>query len=350
MNRYSTPKVSVVIPNFNHAQFLRRRIDTVLAQRFQDFEVILLDDCSTDESRSILEKYATDPRVKLDFNEVNSGSTFRQWRKGLRLARGEYIWIAESDDYAAPHFLDRLVSVLDAEPEAAFAYCRSWRVSDDDRLDGFADGYLVDLDATRWTLDYCADGRKECRDYFTSFNIVPNASAVLFRKTIYERVGGIDETLRISGDWKLWANMALAGKIAYVSEPLNYYRFHDNSVRGRDPMHVETAKESLLVVRWIRDQIGIGDSIKKRALDSLSRLWVSPVLNPHVPLACRWRIFRYAAAIDPGAWRRLVWPAFCIWFWHPTLNITRPIRHPFGLRQKKKARRATDSHLIGKAS
>src|ERR1700691_3837398 len=126
------PKVSVVIPNYNHARFLPRRIETVLQQTFQDFEVIFLDDCSTDSSRPILSSYANNPIVRIEFNSVNSGSTFKQWNKGVGLARGEYVWIAESDDYADPRFLERLVGVLDSEPEAAFAYCRSWRVSGED--------------------------------------------------------------------------------------------------------------------------------------------------------------------------------------------------------------------------
>src|SRR5215472_4105163 len=109
------PKVSVIIPNYNHARYLQQRIDTVLGQTFQDFEVILLDDCSTDESRSIISEYAKDPRVRTEFNEVNSGSTFKQWNKGVRLARGEYVWIAESDDYADKRFLEKLVYRLDAD-------------------------------------------------------------------------------------------------------------------------------------------------------------------------------------------------------------------------------------------
>ena len=111
------PKVSVIIPNYNHARFLRQRIESVLGQTYQDFEVILLDDCSTDESRSIISEYAKNPRVRIEFNETNSGSTFKQWNKGVRLARGEYVWMAESDDYADERLLERLVKVLDEEPE-----------------------------------------------------------------------------------------------------------------------------------------------------------------------------------------------------------------------------------------
>ncbi len=111
------PKVTVVVPNYNHARFLPKRIESILSQTFQDFELILLDDCSTDESRSILSSYASDPRVTIEFNEANSGSTFKQWNKGVRLARGKYVWIAESDDYADERLLEGLVAVLDAEPE-----------------------------------------------------------------------------------------------------------------------------------------------------------------------------------------------------------------------------------------
>src|SRR5438034_11203510 len=86
--------VSVIIPNYNHARYLRKRIESVLTQTYQDFEVILLDDCSTDESRSIIGEYRIDPRVRIELNEQNSGNTFKQWNKGVGLARGTYVWIA----------------------------------------------------------------------------------------------------------------------------------------------------------------------------------------------------------------------------------------------------------------
>jgi glycosyltransferase involved in cell wall biosynthesis len=115
------PRVSVAVPNYNHARFLRQRLDTILAQTYQDFELILLDDCSTDESRTILEQYAGDPRARLEFNEVNSGSTFKQWNKGVRLAQGKYVWIAESDDYSDARFLERLVSLFSTSTKYDFS-------------------------------------------------------------------------------------------------------------------------------------------------------------------------------------------------------------------------------------
>lgn len=129
-------RVSVIGPNYNHARFLRQRLDSILAQTFQDFELILLDDCSTDESRSIISEYAKNPQVRTEFNDANSGSPFKQWNKGVRLAQGDYVWIAESDDYAENLFLERLVGILDGDKEVTFAYCRSREVSDQGQLLG----------------------------------------------------------------------------------------------------------------------------------------------------------------------------------------------------------------------
>src|ERR1700692_712779 len=154
----TNPKVSVIVPNYNHAGFLRQRLDSIFGQTFQDFEVILMDDCSADASRSIISEYANNSRVRTEFNVENSGSTFKQWNKGVRLARGEYVWIAESDDYADELLLDELVSRLDSNPKTVFAYCRSGCVSEDGQIGGFLDGYLSDLDAHKWTADFWADG------------------------------------------------------------------------------------------------------------------------------------------------------------------------------------------------
>ena len=95
------PTVSVIIPNYNHAPYLRQRIDSVLKQDYQDFEVILLDDCSKDDSRQVLDSYRNHPKVShVVYNEQNTGNTFIQWERGVNLAQGRYIWIAESDDVA----------------------------------------------------------------------------------------------------------------------------------------------------------------------------------------------------------------------------------------------------------
>lgn len=302
------PTVSIIIPNFNHARFLSRRIDTVLNQTLQDFEVIILDDCSTDGSRLILSKYADDSRVRTEFNEVNSGSTFKQWNKGVGLARGKYVWIAESDDFADEHLLERMVTVLENESNVTFAYCRSWRVFDDDRVDGFADYYLDYLKTPRWGADFCVDGREECRTYLVSSNTVPNASAVVFRRKVFELVGGADEGLQLCGDWKLWVAMALEGRIAYLGEPLNYFRSHDTSVRSRARREGLDVAEDLQVIRWILGQVTPADTVLERVLQGRVGFWVPAIMSTRVSLSLKLNILKTIIAIDPHMIRRAVRP------------------------------------------
>ena len=344
------PTVSVIVPNYNHARFLRKRIDTILAQTYQDFELILLDDCSTDDSRSILREYASDPRVRLEFNEANSGSTFKQWNKGIRISKGKYLWIAESDDYAARRLLERLVTVLDRDREVAFAFCRSWSVvKEDDNLKGFADFYADPLDP-RWQVDFDCEGRELCENYFVRDTPIANGSAVVFRKESYEHVGGADESLRICGDWKAWAAMALNGKVAYVSEPLNYYRSHDTTVRnaiwgGHRCLNVTYAKERIQVAAWILDRVKPSEAILRKAYAGHSVHWVPAVISLSVPASSKREILRIVWQSDPHPFQTLarrvptvardniLW-AIRNYVWFPILNVTRSIRRPVGLNRE----------------
>jgi len=247
--------------------------------------------------------------VKIEFNEVNSGSTFKQWNKGARLATGKYIWIAESDDFADERLLQRLVSILENDPEVSFAYSRSWRVYDDDRVDGYADFYLDYMKTPRWATDFCLDGREECRNYLVRSNTVPNASAVVFRRASYERNGGADERLRLCGDWKLWVAMALEGKIAYLGEPLNYFRSHESSVRSKSRKDGLDVEEDLQVIGWIVDQVHPTDAVLEKVLQSRVGNWVPAVMSTQVSLPLKFRILKNIKAIDPHMIRRALRPA-----------------------------------------
>jgi cellulose synthase/poly-beta-1,6-N-acetylglucosamine synthase-like glycosyltransferase len=339
----SSPTVSVIVPNFNHARFLRKRLDSILAQTYEDFELILLDDCSTDDSRTILREYAPHPRVThVEFNETNSGSPFKQWNRGVRLAQGKYVWIAESDDYADLRFIERLTTALDGNPEAVLAYCRSWRVNDDDCVAGNGDYYLHHLDAQQWSSDFCMAGSEICRRYFARINPIPNASSVLFRKSIYERVGGADEDLRLCGDWKLWAGMAFTGSVLYVCEPLNYFRCHNLSVRSTLERMGANVPEDLALCRWVLDQLAISETYLEEICAVKAGFWIVPLVSRRTPIALKRNIVRRARALDPHPIRRAArflpsWITARIWqklsrnLWYPMLNLTYDIRHAVGL-------------------
>ena len=128
------PTVSVIVPNYCHAPYLEQRIESILQQTFQDFELILLDDCSTDGSREILERYRNHPKVSgIFYNERNSGSPFKQWKKGLSKATGDYVWIAESDDFSSPCFLERCIRILDTRPDCSIVFTSSYIVDSHSR-------------------------------------------------------------------------------------------------------------------------------------------------------------------------------------------------------------------------
>ena len=303
------PTVSVVVPNYNHARFLRKRIESVLGQTYQDFELILLDDCSTDDSRTILSEYAGDARVRVEFNEVNSGSTFKQWNKGVGLARGKYVWLAESDDYADERLLEKLVGRLEEDPSAVLCYCRSWRVSGDGELNGHWDSGLPHVDTQRWTTDFSVDGREECQKYLVRQNTVLSASSVLFRRDLYWQVGGADENLRFCGDWKMWASMALTGgRIRYLGEPLNYGRYHAGSVTTRSWREATAAAEIVHVTGWILERVSVDQAMREKVCEDLSRVWSQAVLNRRFPASLRWAILKDAMTIDHAALGRLVRP------------------------------------------
>lgn len=221
----SIPLVSVIIPNYNHAEFLAERIDSVLVQTFQDFELILLDDCSIDGSLSVLREYASHPKVShLVTNELNSGSPFFQWKRGIELARGKYIWIAESDDVAEPEFLEVLVRVLDARDNVVLAYCRSEVI--DDRGSRHGDvPWCLSIGNFDIATSYEATGTEEIRRKLAFYNSIPNASAVLLRGDVLRRLS-LPVGMICCGDWITWIRMLRLGDIAYQSRQLNLYRSH----------------------------------------------------------------------------------------------------------------------------
>jgi|SRR5665213_49078 len=226
------PKITIIIPNYNHGRFLDQRIKSVLGQTFQDFEVIILDDASKDNSLEIISRHLADPRVRLFKNERNSGSPFVQWNKGISLAISKYVWIAESDDYAEPELLETLVAELEQQPLAALAYCQSIRVDENNVKTGTMLEWTDDLFGPRWRHKFVNDGRDECARYLLLRCTIPNASAVVFRRDAYPLDNRDAESMHVCGDWLTWAKILQQGKLVYIPKALNYFRTHAASARS----------------------------------------------------------------------------------------------------------------------
>jgi glycosyltransferase involved in cell wall biosynthesis len=225
------PLVSVIVPNYNHARFLPRRLESILAQTYVDFELLILDDASTDNSAEIISRFVSAPHVRFIPNATNSGSPFVQWNRGIKLAQGEFVWIAESDDFAAPTFLATMVDILRSNPQVGLAYCQSWQIDSDDAIIGDLSSATAEFGSERWTRPFTNSGRDECQNLLLWKNFIPNASATLLRRSVYLRAGGAPEHMRLAGDWLMWARMLTISDLAFTPERLNYFRIHRATVR-----------------------------------------------------------------------------------------------------------------------
>lgn len=244
------PTVSVIVPNYNHAPFLRQRIDSILAQTYQDFELILLDDCSTDGSRDLMESYRSDPHVShIVFGDANSGSAFRQWDKGIALAKGEWIWVAESDDYAEPTFLERLMEETSKVPDCALAYTASWWVDQQgkklwetphsDKVNIYS-GY----DYVRRKLAVC--------------NSIANVSECIFRRDKFRpKESPRYEHMRLCGDWFFYVLLAEQGNVVEVEEPLSHYRQHSSNISSDAERRGLTFLEGIDVLDYMIQHCGL---------------------------------------------------------------------------------------------
>lgn len=227
------PKVSVIIPNYNHSRFLVQRIESILNQTYQDFELILMDDCSTDNSRRIIEAYENHPNVsKILLNNQNSGSAFKQWSKGINESVGRYIWIAESDDWAEDTFLAELVPLLENHPQVGVVYCQSNMVDEQGKIISDMSWWTDDLSNERWKSGFVGYGKVEFEQYMLYKCTIPNASAVIVKKDILKNKINIALSYQYCGDWRLWGELLLQTDIAYCALHLNNFRSHSQSTRS----------------------------------------------------------------------------------------------------------------------
>jgi glycosyltransferase involved in cell wall biosynthesis len=228
------PKVSVIVPNYNHEPFLRRRLDSIYGQTYKNIEVILLDDCSSDQSRPLMDQYAAaHPEItRTVYNDENSGSAFRQWAKGIKAATGDLVWIAESDDYCDERFLEVLVRCFEDEA-VLLAYAKSTFVDKNEVpiRDDFK-SYLSDLVcAEKWNGSYVETAHNEVKSALGIKNTIPNASGVLFKRPINMPLLADESWLSmvVAGDWIFYLQIIRGGKIAYSTETTNFFRRYEGS-------------------------------------------------------------------------------------------------------------------------
>lgn len=264
-------RVSVIVPNYNYAHYLVERIESILRQETPLYELILLDDCSSDNSIEVLQKITSN--LNIDFqivtNEKNSGNPFAQWFKGVELAKGDYIWIAEADDKSYPNFLSSVLPAFDDDSSVVLSYCQSKQMDSNGNIinNNYLD-YIADISEDKWTKSYIEEGIKEICTGLAIKNTIPNVSAVVFKREILYEVlkTHIKEirNYRFAGDWLTYIYVASKGKIAFCKNSLNMHRRHNQSVINSS-LNMDQLEEVLLVQKKVRENFKLDNEVIEAA-------------------------------------------------------------------------------------
>lgn len=253
--------VTVIVPNYCHSKYLNLRIQSILDQTYDNFEVIILDDNSPDDgaSKAVIEKYRNDSRISaIIYNETNSGSTFVQWEKGLNLAKGDLIWIAESDDYCENDFLDKCVSKWERNDDIAFVYSNSILVDEENLNIGIRD-------VAESIPEGLYDGKKFISEYMYKENSVWNASSVVFLRKFAMNVNKGYMNFKSAGDHLFWIELAEMGPVYHLNEKLNYFRQHQQKVTPAKTKKGILHMEELKVYQYVSEKMSLPFSKKLRA-------------------------------------------------------------------------------------
>lgn len=257
--------VSIIVPNYNHKKFLEQRFISILNQCIKNYEIIFLDDASTDGSVKLVKEKFYNYINYFDINKVNTGNPFMQWNKGVNVSRGKYIWIAESDDYCEPDFLEKGLNLLELNPKTGLVYCKSVPIDSQNKIldSEFYEKYVSCLDTTLWKNDFVINGYSAVQKYLSHKNIITNVSGVIFRRSAYIAAGYAEEKMSMCGDWMTYCRILHDWDIGYISKTLNYHRQHSNNHTLRSVINLIYFHEFIKVNDYIKQKFHLSKEYKK---------------------------------------------------------------------------------------
>lgn len=325
------PKISAILPCYNHAAFLEERINSVLNQTLPVSQIIFLDDASTDGSLELAKKLLSDTPIEVEFrsNAYNSGSPFAQWNKGLRLAKHPYVWIAETDDICRPSLIEKLWSRM-TSPNVVIAFAQSRYISES----GADLGSVLTYTEAHWpgyfSHDLLASGDEFNSKFMSVINVIPNASAVLLNRSGYASRVQANESMNYCGDWDFWVRIASLGYVAFVAEELNGFRCHQQTTRNKH--HTSQAAAEFFACR-LRAQMPREGSNKELDLKKLimhftrdNRNNVTFALNSLAGSHFRkfyssYRRLCSVPHVSNGAWVIIALIGFRVYLWRKIFNL-----------------------------
>lgn len=228
------PKVSVIIPSFNRASFLPRAIHSVLAQTYTDYELIVVDDGSTDGTPEVVEEARQRASKPLEYiRQQNRGEPAAR-NRGLAAAHGQYVAFLDSDDFWLPPHLERSVGLLEEDPTLAAVFTDHGITRDGREVVATAAGHT--------------GAAPELLKRLVLRDLILASDAVVARKATYAAVGGFDEQLLTGSDWEMWARFATRHKVGYVAALTVVVQQHDENSSANPPRLEEYAARALRVI------------------------------------------------------------------------------------------------------
>lgn len=271
------PLVTIIVPNYNHAPYLKYRLESIYNQTYSNYEVLLLDDCSQDDSREILMEYYNKypEKTRIVFNEINSGGVFFQWMKGLSLAKGDLIWIAESDDWCTDNFLEVLVPFFYDEA-VMLAYSQTIFVDQNGKQTWTIQEYLADIDVDFWKHPFITTADQLVKHAFAVKNVIPNVSSAVFRKPSSLSLLNDEswKSMRIAGDWIFYLHVIRGGLVSYSNNATNYYRIHNKNTSVNTYAKDIYYREHATVSKCIAQLYEVEDEVFTKKATLLKRHWM----------------------------------------------------------------------------
>lgn len=268
------PEVSIVFTSYNHKEYLCQALDSLLAQTFTNFELIIIDDCSTDDSQVVLSEYAQkDSRIRLTLNKKNSGSYVHSTNQGAALCTAPYIIFAQCDDWAESTQLEKLVNAIEHYDVGVVFSCSNL-VDENGQLLG------VDYDVRERSFRkvFNKDGvlsREDARHFFFNSCIIPNLSAALFKRSLYTELGGLSKNYKVLADWDFWLRATTICDFFYIREPLNNFRQHRTTIRSSVKMKLQLSELFNMFYSF-----GLSNSYSSLYMSRyIVRLWVRWIKN-----------------------------------------------------------------------
>ena len=274
--------VTAIVPNFNHALYLPQRLDSILAQTYPLIDILVLDDCSTDDSRSVIDSYVKryPDRIRAIYNTENSGNVFRQWQKGHSQAEGDLVWICESDDFCEPTFIERMINSF-RDPSVMLAFGRIQFADGEGNYVAGLDHYREDSEPGIWDARTVRPAAEWFRGGFGIKNVIANVGGSLWRR--FDIADGVWEearTFKIMGDWYLYSVIAGGGQIAYEPSAVSYFRIHENNTSGsRAQSNPEYYREYFRLMRALKSRWDIPEETLERFLQSCNAVFRHSQIN-----------------------------------------------------------------------